>query len=229
MKLMGRRKDRMIRERRWSAERGKWSSRRESEQTHEDESWQEMRARQTHYLSHACACESVKKCDVWGVVFTELDCCSDKTSFPLLTIGFSVFGWVCWESIPTPATSDPNPIMFVSRKSSEEVEVTQILSRIWSCLIEVKSLLLSKFGVNPIHRIWMFLTYFLLVPSKTLCIQVNFIWNFMFLVHWIHRREEFRLSFAQVLSSWYQSWIHDGVKIGCTSYRMNVLEEIVRN
>ena len=36
---MGRRKDRMKRERRWWAKRGKWSSRRESEQTHEDDTW----------------------------------------------------------------------------------------------------------------------------------------------------------------------------------------------
>ena len=29
-----------------------------------------MCARQTHDLSHACACKSMRKCDVWGVVFT---------------------------------------------------------------------------------------------------------------------------------------------------------------
>ena len=80
-----------------------------------------------------------------------------------------------------------------------------------SFLIELKSFLLSKFDVNPIHRVLMFLPYFLLVPSKTRCIHVNFIWISMFLVHWIHRREEYRLYFAQILSSSYQSWIHDGV------------------
>ena len=34
-----------------------------------------------------------------------------------------------------------------------------------SCLIELKSFLLSKFDVDPIHRVLMFLPYFLLVPS----------------------------------------------------------------
>ena len=62
----------------------------------------------------------------------------------------------------------------------------------------------------------MFLPYFLLVPSKTRCIQVNLMWIFMFLVHGI-RREEYRLSSAQILSSWLVSilnswwsvnWLH---------------------
>ena len=35
-----------------------------------------MRAWQTHDLSHACACNSVRKCDVWGVVFTPSVGCS---------------------------------------------------------------------------------------------------------------------------------------------------------
>ena len=82
-----------------------------------------------------------------------------------------------------------------------------------SCLIELKAFLLSKFDVKPIHRVLMFLPYFLLVPSKTRSIQVNFIWILMFLVHWIHRREEYHLPFAQILSSWYQSWVHDGEEL----------------
>ena len=36
----------------------------------------------------------------------EPDCCSDNTSLPVLTIGIFVFGWVCWESFPPPATSE---------------------------------------------------------------------------------------------------------------------------
>ena len=52
---------------------------------------------------------------------------------------------------------------------------------------------------------------------------------YMFLVHRIHRREEYRLSFPQILSSRYQSWICDGVWTDCTSDVTNVLEEIVRN
>ena len=39
--------------------------------------------------------------------------------------------------------------------------------------MELKSFLLSKFGVDPIHRVLMFLPRFLLVPSKTRCIQVD--------------------------------------------------------
>ena len=58
-----------------------------------------------------------------------------------------------------------------------------------SCLIKLKSCVLSKIDVNPTHLVLMFLPHFLLVPSKTRCIQVNFIWIFMFLIHWIHRRE----------------------------------------
>ena len=55
-----------------------------------------------------------------------------------------------------------------------------------SCLVELESSPLSKPDINPIHCVLMFLPYFLLVPSKTRCIQVNFLWIFMFLVHWIH-------------------------------------------
>ena len=81
-----------------------------------------------------------------------------------------------------------------------------------SCLIELKSFLLSKFDVNPIHSVLTFLQYFLLLPSKMRCIQVNFIWIFMFFVYRIHSRKEYCLSFlAPILSSWYQSWIHDGL------------------
>ena len=49
----------------------------------------------------------------------------------------------------------------------------------------------------------------------------------VFLVHWIHRRDEYRLSVVQIVTSSCQSWI-DGVQIDCTSCVMNVLEEIVR-
>ena len=62
----------------------------------------------------------------------------------------------------------------------------------------------------------MFLPRFLLVPSKTRCIQVTFIWIFVFLVHLIHRREEYCLSVFQILSSlvsilnswWNVNWLH---------------------
>ena len=98
-----------------------------------------------------------------------------------------------------------------------------------SCLIELKSFFLSKFGVDPMHRVLMFLPLLLMVPCKTRCFQVKFVRISVFFVHGTHRREEYRLSFAQNLSSRYQSWVRDGVGIGCTSDVMNVLEEIVRN
>ena len=66
-----------------------------------------------------------------------------------------------------------------------------------SCLIELKSFLLSKFHVDPIHCVLMFHPRFLLVPCKTRCFQVNYIRISVFFVHRIHRREEYRQSFAQ--------------------------------
>ena len=73
-----------------------------------------------------------------------------------------------------------------------------------SCLIELQSFSLSKFYVDPIHRVLMFLPIFLMVSCKTRCIQVNYIRIFVFLVHRIHRREEYRLFVAaRILSSRY--------------------------
>ena len=80
-----------------------------------------------------------------------------------------------------------------------------------SCLIELISFLLRKFDVDPIHSVLMFLPLLLMVPCKTRCFQVNFVRISVFFVHRIHRREEYRLSFAQIVSSGYQSWFHDGV------------------
>ena len=53
------------------------------------------------------------------------------------------------------------------------------------CLIELKSFLLSKFYVDPIHRV-LFLPLFLLVPSKTRCFQVKFVRISVLFVHRIH-------------------------------------------
>ena len=80
-----------------------------------------------------------------------------------------------------------------------------------SYLIELQSFLQSKVDVDPIHRVLMFLPLFLMVPCKTRCFQVNFVRISVFFVHRIHRREEYRLSFAENLSSRYQSWIDDGM------------------
>ena len=79
-----------------------------------------------------------------------------------------------------------------------------------SCLIELKSFLLSKLYINPIHRVLVSFPL-LLVPCKTWCFQVNGIRISVFFVHRIHRRKEYRLSFAQILTSRYQSWIDYGM------------------
>ena len=70
-----------------------------------------------------------------------------------------------------------------------------------SGLIELKSFLLSKFYVDPIHRVLMSLPLFLLVPCKTRCFQVNFVRISVFFVHRIHRRKKYRLSFPQIWST----------------------------
>ena len=49
------------------------------------------------------------------------------------------------------------------------------------------------------------LHFFLLVPCKTWCVKVNLVRIFVFLDHRIHSRKEYCLSFAQILSSRYQS------------------------
>ena len=49
------------------------------------------------------------------------------------------------------------------------------------------------------------------------------------LVHGIHRQKEYCLSVAQILTSRYQSRIHDDeMQIDCTSEMINVLEEVAR-
>ena len=52
-----------------------------------------MHARQTHDLSHACACYCTRKCDVWGVVFTTspFQCASITQRNAWLV------AWVCWD------------------------------------------------------------------------------------------------------------------------------------
>ena len=80
-----------------------------------------------------------------------------------------------------------------------------------SCLIELQSFLLSKFYVDQIHRFLVSFPLLLCVPCKTWCVQVNLIRIFVFLIHRVHMQKEYCLSFAQILSSRYQSWICYGV------------------
>ena len=62
-----------------------------------------------------------------------------------------------------------------------------------SCLIELKSFLLSKLFIDPIHRVLVSFPCFLFVPS----IQVNLVRMLVFFVQRIHSRKEYRLSFAK--------------------------------
>ena len=73
-----------------------------------------------------------------------------------------------------------------------------------SCLTELEFLLLSKFDVDPIHRV-LFLPYCMHVPCKTRCFQVDRVKILVFLVHRIHRQKQHCLSVAQFLTSRYQS------------------------
>ena len=166
----------------------------------------------------------------------EWDVCSVTTSRPVLWIGLG-FGWVGWEPSDCRATSEPNSFIqsffkeifgggrsdaytlfendfssFHPNNFRETISWECVVKNdcVRSCLTELKSFLQSKFDVDPIHRVLMFLPRFLLVPCKTRCCQVNYFRISMFFVHRIHRRAEYRLSFAQILSSWYQSWIGDG-------------------
>ena len=71
-----------------------------------------------------------------------------------------------------------------------------------SCLIEIQSFPLCKLYIDPVHRILAPFPHFLLVLCKTWFGQVKLVRIFLFLVHGIHSREEYRLSFlAQILSS----------------------------
>ena len=98
-----------------------------------------------------------------------------------------------------------------------------------SRLIELQSFLLRKFDVDPIHRVLMFLPCFMHVACKTRSFQVDRLRILVFLIYRIYKQKEYCLSFAQILTSWYQTWIDDGMSIDCTSDVMNVLEETVRN
>ena len=160
---------------------------------------------------------------------------------PFLIIGFLDFGWIRWVSLLLPATSEPNSFIQLSKEEifgSDAYTFSYMISPVSitiafgvqlsrecvvkddcvrSCLIELQSFLLSKFYVDTIHSVLMFLPLFLIVPSKTWCFQVNVIRTFVFFVHRTQRRKEYRQSFAQILSSRYQSWICDGMSIDCTS------------
>ena len=74
-----------------------------------------------------------------------------------------------------------------------------------SRLIELQSFLLSKFNIDPIHRVLMFLPCFLHIPCKTRCSQVDLFRILVFLSMGSTDVKKYRLSFAQILTSRYQS------------------------
>ena len=74
-----------------------------------------------------------------------------------------------------------------------------------SCLTELQSFLLSKIGVDPMHRILVFLPCFMHVLCKTRCFQVDRVGVLVFFVPGVRGRKEHCLSVAQNLSSRYQS------------------------
>ena len=73
-----------------------------------------------------------------------------------------------------------------------------------SRLIELQSFLLSKFDVDPVHRVLVLLPWLYACTKQDAVLQVDRIRIFVFLVHRIHRQKEYCLSFAQLLTSRYQ-------------------------
>ena len=102
-----------------------------------------------------------------------------------------VFGWVCWESFPPPATSEPksfiqlslkeifaggrgdaytfsymiSPVSIIVAFGYHKLECVVKDDGVRSCLIELKSFLLSKFDVDLIHSVLMYFPRFLVVPD----------------------------------------------------------------
>ena len=128
-----------------------------------------------------------------------------------------IHGWICWESPLPPATSEANPFI---QKSLKEIfggsrgvvhtfsyMISSVSISVRSCLIELQSFLQSKVDVDPKHRVLIYssILFACIVPRMTRCFQVNYLRISVFFVHRIHRREEYRVSFAQILSSRYQS------------------------
>ena len=161
-----------------------------------------------------------------------------KPGLPVLTIGFLVFGWVCWKSFTTSSnfwTQFFHPVVFkgnlrrrsrwridflendFSRSHHDSLRDTKSWKRVMkddcvrSCLIELQFFPLSKLFIHPVHRI--LLPFPLsLVQCKTWFGQMKLLRILTILIHGIHGCKEYRLSFpAKILSSRYQSWICDVV------------------
>ena len=118
----------------------------------------------------------------------ESDSCSLFTSLSVLNNWVFDFGWGCWESSLPPATSEPNFFiqMSLNKRNLRRRSRWRMYflvhdfpsfhhnsfrdTRSWecvikddcvrSCLIELYSFLSSKFDVDPIHSVLMFLLLF---------------------------------------------------------------------
>ena len=164
-------------------------------------------------------------------------------SSPFLIIGFLVLvGFVgcpcCFQRLVNPILSSN----YLWRKSWEVVEVTHILFRIWFLQIPpqqllryskleacrkgwLRSILFDRTSILsveqalylPIHRILVSFPRFLLVPCLTWFGQVKLVRIVVFLVHGIHIRKEYYLSFpslnfilpVSILTLWWSvNWLH---------------------
>ena len=93
-----------------------------------------------------------------------------------------------------------------------------------SCLIERLSFFDSKINIDPKYRILMSLPCSVHVSCKTWCREVNILWIFVTIISWINKQKEHCLSFAQILTSRYQSIADNRMKIECASNMINVRE-----
>ena len=108
----------------------------------------------------------------------------------------------------------------------------------WKCSLEdncnrvlynVNSFFNCKVNINPNYRVLMFLPCTVRVSRSAWCRGVDVFRIFMICVSWIGGREGCCLSWPQILTSRYQSIIDHRMKIECTSYVVNVMENPTPN
>ena len=143
--------------------------------------------------------------------------------------GFGGLDWEpldCWTTSPSDrwATSEPNSFIqscfkeifgggredasasriwlfqFPSEQLSEYNKLGVFREEWW------RSIVFDRTSIISSEQIWCHSCFdvssilFCLYQARRETSRVYYIWIFMFLVHWIHRREEYRLSCAQILS-----------------------------
>ena len=93
-----------------------------------------------------------------------------------------------------------------------------------SCLIECQSFSDCKINIDPKYRVLMPFPCTVHVFRETWYREVNILRVSVTFISWINRQEEYRLSVAQILTSWYQSIVVNRMKIECASNVANVRE-----